>query len=103
MSHSERRAHERLTLADGGPTLAVGDREYELVDVAERGLRARLASGERLLLGSMLRGTVRYSHEAVAVEGTVVRADAGELAVKFDGPGIDRRVLLEEVRRIEGR
>lgn len=100
MPPSERRSRERFAYSpDLGPLLMLNDRAYEIIDLGERGLRARCGDPEQWLLGSVVTGTVWLQRDfRVQVEGTVVRAGAGELVLRLSGEGIPPRALLGELR-----
>ncbi len=97
---SERRARERFPYAsESRPLLIVDDRAYEIIDIGERGLRARSGDAERWLLGSVVQATVWFQRDSrVSVEGLVVRAGAGELVLRLAGQGITAHTLLDELR-----
>jgi hypothetical protein len=100
MPKSERRSSERLPYpADRCPLLVIDDRAYEIIDMGERGLRARCGDTDRWLLGSVASGTVWFQRDQkIPVEGLVVRAGGGELVLKLAGEGIPANTLLDEVR-----
>jgi hypothetical protein len=100
MTQRERRSSERLPYrTEVRPLLVVDDRAYEIIDVGERGLRALCGDTDRWLLGSVAQGTVWFQRDRkVSVEGLVVRAGGGELALKLGGEGIPRNTLVDEVR-----
>lgn len=100
MTQRERRSSERLPYrTEVRPLLVVDDRAYEVIDVGERGIRALCDDTERWLLGSVAQGTVWFQRDRkVPVEGLVVRAGGGELALKLAGQGIPATTLLDEVR-----
>ncbi len=99
MSASERRSRERFPYSpDLCPLLVLDERAYEIIDLGERGLRARCGDPERWLLGSVVTGTVWFQRDVrIRVEGTVVRAGAGELVLRLAGEGIPTRALLGEL------
>jgi hypothetical protein len=100
MTQSERRSSERLPYrSETRPLLVIDDRAYEVIDVGERGLRVRCGDTDRWLLGSVATGTVWFQRDQqVRVEGLVVRAGGGELALKLAGDGVPASTLLDEVR-----
>jgi hypothetical protein len=105
MSTPDRRARERLPYtAELCPLLVIDESAYEIIDLGERGLRARCGDPERWLLGSVLQGTVWFQRDSkVRVEGTVVRAGGGELVLRLAGEGIPARTLLGELRYAQRR
>ena len=100
MLHPERRSSERFAYrSDARPLLLVGEQAYEIVDLAERGIRVRCGNAERWLLGSVMEATVWFQRDSrLPVSGIVVRANAGELALKLDSGGIPPRALLDELQ-----
>lgn len=100
MPAPERRARERFPYADESrPLLIVGENAYEIIDIGERGLRARCGDAERWLLGAVVAGSVWFQRDCrVHIEGLVVRAGAGELVLRLAGDGIPARALLEELQ-----
>jgi hypothetical protein len=100
MNQPDRRSSQRLPYrTDVRPLLVIDDRAYEVIDVGERGIRARCGETDRWLHGSMVHGTVWFQRDRkVAVEGMVVRAGGGELALKLAGDGIPAATLLDEAR-----
>jgi hypothetical protein len=100
MSQPERRSSQRLPYrTDVRPLLVIDDRAYEVIDVGERGIRARCGDTDRWLHGSVVQGTVWFQRDRkVPVEGLVVRAGGGELALKLAGQGIPAATLIEEAR-----
>jgi hypothetical protein len=105
MVRPERRAAERFAYrSESRPLLIVGEQAYEIVDLAERGLRARCGNAERWLLGSVIEGTVWFQRDSrMPVSGIVVRANAGELVLKLDAGGIPAQALLDELRYVRSR
>ncbi|HEX5385911.1 MAG TPA: hypothetical protein VFW66_04350 [Gemmatimonadales bacterium] len=100
MSNPERRSRERFPYtSESCPLLVIDERAYEIIDLGERGLRARCGDPERWLLGSIVEGTVWLQRDSkVRVEGIVVRAGAGELVLRLSREGIPARALLGELR-----
>jgi len=100
MSQPERRSSQRLPYrTDVRPLLVIDDRAYEVIDVGERGIRARCGDTDRWLHGSVVQGTVWFQRDRkVPVEGLVVRAGGGELALKLAGQGIPAATLIDEAR-----
>ena len=100
MQVPERRERERFPYLDESrPLLIIGDSAYEIIDIGERGLRARCGDAERWLLGSLVEGWVWFQRDSrVQVEGLVVRAGAGELVLRLAGTGIPAATLLDELR-----
>ncbi|HEU5169708.1 MAG TPA: PilZ domain-containing protein [Gemmatimonadales bacterium] len=104
MALPDRRSHERFPYAaESRPLLMIGDHAYEILDLGERGLRARCGEPERWLLGSVVEGTVWFQRDSrLRVQGTVVRAGGGELVLRLGGDGIPARALLDEIRYARG-
>jgi hypothetical protein len=102
MTQPERRAAERFAYRpESRPLLLLGDQAYEILDLGERGLRAHCGDPGRWLLGSVVEGTVWFQRDSrMAVTGTVVRANAGELVLRLGGNGIPPRALLDELRYV---
>ena len=100
MTQPDRRSSGRLPYrTDLSPLLVVGDQAYEIIDMGARGLRARCGDTDRWLLGSVVAGTVWFQRDhKIAVEGLVVRAGGGELALKLAGAGIPAATLVDEAR-----
>jgi hypothetical protein len=103
MTQTDRRSSERLPYrAEVCPLLVIDDQAYEIIDMGERGLRARCGDTDRWLLGSVASGTVWFQRDQkVSVEGLVVRAAGGELALKLAGPGIPASTLVDEARYVD--
>ena len=102
MREPERRSVERFAYRpESRPLLLIGEQAYEIVDLAERGLRVRCGNPERWLLGSVIEGTVWFQRDSrMPVSGIVVRANAGELVLKLDSGGIPPTALLAELRYV---
>ena len=102
MQLPERRERERFPYQEAArPLLIIGDSAYEIIDIGERGLRARCGDAERWLLGSVVEGWVWFQRDSrVQVEGLVVRAAAGELVLRLAGTGIPASTLLDELRYV---
>lgn len=102
MREPERRSAERFAYRpESRPLLLIGEQAYEILDLAERGLRVRCGNPERWLLGSVIKGTVWFQRDSrMPVSGIVVRANAGELVLKLDSGGIPPKALLDELRYI---
>ncbi|HZM26515.1 MAG TPA: hypothetical protein VFB89_04120 [Gemmatimonadales bacterium] len=100
MSQAERRSSQRVPYrTDVRPLLVVEDRAYEIIDVGERGIRARCADTDSWLHGSVVHGSVWFQRDRkVPIEGLVVRAGGGELALKLAGDGIPVATLIDEAR-----
>ena len=100
MPPQERRARERLPYAnESRPLLIIGEHAYEIIDIGERGLRASCGDPERWLLGSVVEGSVWFQRDSrVRIQGMVLRAGGGELALRLGGEGIPPRALLDELR-----
>ena len=86
------------------PYLQVAGETCEVVDCSEQGLRYGSAVDPRPV-GSMVNGRIRFrSGVEVAVRGTVVRVQGGEVALSLEpGHGIPAEVLAEEETVIRGR
>ncbi len=82
------------------PRLKLGDREVPLVDCSERGLRFSVDSASLPKVGSYISGQVLLlsGGPALAVEGTVIRCQSGEVAVQLKAPGIPVRAVFAEQR-----
>ncbi len=104
MPAPERRARERFPYTDEArPLLIIGEQAYEIIDIGERGLRARCGDAERWLLGAVVEGSVWFQRDSrVQVEGLVVRAGGGELILRLAGGGIPARTLIDELRYMRG-
>jgi len=102
MTQPERRATGRFAYRpELRPLLLLGEQAYEILDLGERGLRVHCGDPERWLLGSVVEGTVWFQRDSrMAVTGTVVRANAGELVLKLGGTGIPPQALLDEIRYV---
>lgn len=102
MSQPERRANERFAYRpESRPLLLIGEQAYEILDLGERGLRCRCGDPERWLLGAVVEGTVWFQRDSrMTVQGTVVRANAGELVLKLGAGGIPPHALVDEIRYI---
>lgn len=102
MSVPERRSRERFPYAnESRPLLIIGEHAYEIIDIGERGLRARCGDADRWLLGAVVVGSVWFQRDSrVHVEGLVVRAGAGELVLRLAGTGIPARTLLDELQYV---
>ena len=100
MTQPDRRSSDRLPYrTELCPLLVIGDQAYEIIDMGERGLRARCGDTDRWLLGSVAAGTVwLHRDQKISIEGLVVRAGGGELALKLAGAGIPAATLLDEAR-----
>ena len=74
-----------------------------MVDCAERGLRFLATGVTAPSVGSEVRGVVRFpGGREVPVEGVVVRAGVGDIAVNFTRLWIDKEVIEGERRRLRG-
>lgn len=82
------------------PRLKLGEREVPLVDCSERGLRYCVDDTLLPPIGSRVIGqvTLLSGGPALAVEGTVIRCQSGEVAVQLNEPGIPFRAVFAEQR-----
>lgn len=82
------------------PRLRLGDREMSIVDCSERGLRFAADSTPLPEVGTRISGSVQLlsGGPALSVEGTVIRCQEGEVAVKLQAPGIPFRAVFAEQR-----
>lgn len=103
MSFAERRGYERIEYPLGErPVVTFGDRELEVVDCSERGLRFALA-GPPPDVGTELRGRVRFPPGTeVEIEGAVLRVQHDDtVAVLFTTQWIPRDVIIAERWRVQ--
>jgi len=106
MAQRERRGFERIEYGPDTaerPVFLSGGGTFEVVDCAERGLRYVSASERLPVVGSDVRGTIRFPDgPEVPVEGVVVRAGGDGVAVNFTQLWIDKEVIERERRRLRG-
>lgn len=77
-----------------------------VIDCSEDGLRYKPPAGVTLPeVGTVVEGRVRFKRhpEDIPVRGTVVRCQAGEVAVHLSPPGIPRKLLFSEQRFLGAR
>ncbi|MBK6485980.1 MAG: PilZ domain-containing protein [Gemmatimonadetes bacterium] len=101
MSYEFERAAYRIPYPPSArPRLMLGDREVPLVDCSERGLRFTTEGVPHPSVGSRISGRVHLlsGGPALAVEGTVIRCQEGEVAVRLKAPGIPVRAVFAEQR-----
>ena len=71
---------------------------FDVVDISERGIRFRLGDAVQPEPGYRGAGTVRFRRgETIAMRGTVLRVNNGEVAVRLE-EGVPLRVIMEEQR-----
>jgi hypothetical protein len=81
------------------PRLVVDGRELEVVDCSENGLRYRAEPGAVPAWGSEIQGELRFRRGAtVEIEGTVVRRQAGEVALRLAETRIPLKIIFDEQR-----
>lgn len=87
------------------PSLILRDGTVPVIDCSEDGLRYLPAGGALPEIGTAVEGRVRFQsgHAEVAVKGTVIRCQAGEVAVHLAAPGLPRAVLFAEQRFLGSR
>jgi hypothetical protein len=77
--------------------------EFEVIDCSERGVRFRPQTAPPAV-GTEISGRVRFRSGAeVAVEGVVIRIQAGEVAVHLDRRPIPLGVIYDEQRFLRAR
>ncbi|MEZ4588790.1 MAG: hypothetical protein R2909_20635 [Gemmatimonadales bacterium] len=85
------------------PTLRVGDRSFEVLDLCEEGVRFLLRPGDRVAVGYGFEGAIRLlSGDVVPVEGKVLRVVGPQAAAKLLR-GVSFGAMLEEQRLIQQR
>lgn len=101
MSYEFERAHYRIQYPESArPVFVPGHlpRGYPVIDCSEKGIRYQPEDPHLPRIGTEARGTVRFrSGEEVAVSGTVVRIQDGDVALHLTAAAIPWRVLLREL------
>ena len=97
----QKRAYFRLRYpAAEGPTVAIGDTDYEVLDISEKGTRIKIPGGDKLTLGQPVKGALRFRDGAIVpIEGEVSRIDGDQGALKLTS-GISLRRMMAEQRQI---
>ncbi len=105
IKYAHERAHYRLAYpVMERPRLLLDDAGVEVVDCSEKGLRFRTADRPMPELGARVQGTLVFRlGETEAVEGVVVRFQAGEVAVLLTGRGVPFSRIWEVQRRLRSR
>jgi len=81
-----------------------GGVSHRVVDIGEGGFRYAPSDQPVPLAGAKLVGVLRFEDEDdLAVDGTVVRFQGGEVAVHCDARPIPLRLILREQRRLRQR
>lgn len=95
------REHYRIHYPDTArPRFISGERDRDVVDVSEQGLRFRLAADEKTEAGESVEGIVRFRRgQEVKIAGTVMRVDGREVAVRLD-TGVPLQIIIEEQRHL---
>jgi hypothetical protein len=88
MMEQPRRLYPRLSFTGRpAPRLETAARSYEIVDLSPAGVRFRTSStaAPEVLIGDLLRGTIRFpANRTVEVEGRVLRVSGAEAAVRLE-------------------
>lgn len=101
MSYEFERAAYRIPYPPSArPRLMLGECEVPVVDCSERGLRFTVDGIAIPSVGSLIIGRVHLlsGGPALIVEGTVIRCQEGEVAVRLKAPGIPVRAVFAEQR-----
>lgn len=89
------------------PRFIIRDREFEVLDCSESGLRFKFPRNEvSPRVGDPIAGVVRFPREEVVevdVEGQVVRTGDGFVAVQFTEARILFGIMLDEQRYVRAR
>jgi hypothetical protein len=99
MAWAHDREHYRVAYPTAlRPKLLVHGVSFDVVDISERGIRFRLGSAQAPEPGFELQGVLRFRRgETIAIHGSVLRVDNGEVAARLE-EGIPLRVVMEEQR-----
>lgn len=97
----QKREYYRVRFPDSErPSLRIGDAAYEILDLSESGLYARLTV-PGLSMDDIVAGVVRFKDgEEFAVEGRIVRMDGDSVGLFLDKQGFPYRKVLDEQRRL---
>ncbi len=97
---SERRTHYRLRypIAER-PTARIEDRDYEVSEISERGVKIRLESVSGLAVEQRFAGVLRFEDgETLGIEGVVLRSDGKESVLKLAQGISQKRIVAEQIR-----
>jgi len=94
---SQRRRHYRVSYpAAVQPMLITDDQQFQVVEVAERGIKFVIAATDRSKLGPVVHGRVRFRNGRVLpVNGAILRMES-ELAVLELDRSIPIKIIREE-------
>jgi hypothetical protein len=77
---------------------------HQVVDIGEGGFRYALATEDAPMAGRTVKGTIDFEEEdTLEVEGTVVRTQDGQVAVRCPPRSIPMRVIIREQQRVHRR
>ena len=89
---------------EAAPRFIDGGVIHRVVDLGEGGFRYAPSDGQGPVAGSEVKGILEFPEDdPVEVRGTVVRIQAGEVAVHCAPRGIPLAVVLREQRRLRRR
>jgi hypothetical protein len=86
------------------PAFTMNGVVHRVVDIGEGGFRYSLVSEGGPVAGATVKGTIEFEHEdTLELEGTVVRTQGGEVAVRCAPRSIPMRVIIREQQRVRQR
>lgn len=99
MSHQFEREHYRIQYPTAArPTIVVGGRALDVIDLSERGVRFQAGDDIQVQVGDELSGRLRFRRgDPIDVKGTVLRIQGREIAAKLE-TGVPLKVIIEEQR-----
>ena len=104
MAHQHDREFFRLQYPPpAAPKFVMDGVTYRIVDIGEGGFRYA-APEDAPATGQTVKGVIEFEdHDPLAVEGTVVRTQAGEVAVRCPPRSIPLSVVIREQQRVRRR
>lgn len=104
MSYPNDREFFRLQYPPAMAPTTMNGAPHRVVDIGEGGFRYALVTDGGPIDGATVKGVIEFADDdPLEVEGTVVRTQAGEVAVRCPARSILMRVIIREQQRVRRR
>ena len=87
-------------IPSAGPTIRIGNHDFEVVDISERGLQ--FLNDKNVKFAEWIRGTLTFSdREALVIEGRIIWRGGAKIGLKLVTPIPYVRILKEQRYQVD--